>query len=252
MNDLFEKRKSWQLIHGMIPATIVNSTSEAINEFSKTFSNILAQYKQISLTLDYKNIGGWESPMMWGQYAHNEKGVCIEFDSEKLHFPKNAYRAKIKYSYDVPAIVFAKEDVLIDGTYLEQFIIENRKAIFFTKHKHWEHENEYRIVSNRQEWFPIAGAINRVYVCDHRDVNTRVVEELIRGEVPINYMDFSHQQGCRSLIWRNIEGTREILKNKSVNPYYYSDEDRLGECLKEYNDIFDLSRLNSAKKQRNE
>ena len=101
-NDLFEKRKTWEFVCGILPNEGEKDVMEAFNTFGKKFSDILAKYRQISFSLDYKNLRGCYSSMMWGQYAHNENGVCIEFDSEKMYFPPNVFKSKVKYTYDVP------------------------------------------------------------------------------------------------------------------------------------------------------
>lgn len=210
-NDLFEKRKTWELICGILPKEEnSNNMLDVINSFGRCFSEILSKYKQISFTLDYKNSSGCKSSMMWGQYAHNENGVCIEFDSDKILFPPESYRSKVKYTYDIPKIKFDKENAFIDKAYMQQYVKKNRATVFFTKHKHWEHENEYRLVCKGYDTLSIEGAITKVYVYDSVNINTRVVERIVNNEVPIYYLYISHAHEKRDIGCGRLDRIKEF------------------------------------------
>ena len=70
--------------------------------------HIISQFKQISFCKDYDDgTLGCLSSMMWGQYAKNENGVCIEFDKEKLLKNKRGlFCDDIRYSKDIEFITF--------------------------------------------------------------------------------------------------------------------------------------------------
>lgn len=240
MNDIFEKRKTWEFVSGILPAEKETTLMEAFNVFGKAFSDVLAQYKQISFTTDYKETSGNKSSMMWGQYAHNEKGVCIEFDSEKLPKIKSTYRSKVKYTYNVPVIRFDKE-VILDKEYLKRFVKKYRKMLFFTKHKHWENENEYRIISNTMDFLPIKGAITKIYVYDSKSINTNVVERIVNDEVPIYYLYISHLHGDRYIEFNNLKSLREYEKNIKEEPDYYTNKEKAHKRWREIADKFGLS-----------
>lgn len=226
-NDLFERSKTWEFVCGILPTGIDVDIMDALNHFGKSFSDLLAQYKQISFTLDYNKFEGCKSSMMWGQYAHNDNGVCIEFDSEKLNYVRNIYASKIKYTYNVPKIRFDKENAFVDNSYLKSFIKRNRKALFFTKHKQWEHENEFRLISNDEDYLPIDGAIKRVYVFNSSSINTRVVEHIVNGEVPIYYLYISHTNGKRDIGFDSLGNYRQIEKRLKEEPDYYTNQDKV-------------------------
>jgi len=235
-NDLFEKRKTWEFVCGILPAGDDKNIMEAFEIFGKAFSDILTKYKQISFTRDYRSLSGYKSSMMWGQYAHNENGVCIEFDSDKFHFPPNVYRSKVFYSYHVPTIRFDKDRAFLDKAYMQQFVKVNRKSIFFTKHKHWEHENEFRVITNQHEFLSIDGAITKVYVYDSKSINTRVVEHIINDQVPIDYLYISHYNGDRNIGCDSLKAKRELDKRLSEEPDYYTYKEKV---RKRYRDLVD-------------
>lgn len=242
MNDLFERLKTYEIVRGILPTDEEKNLTEAFELLGKSFSDILAQYRQISFTLDYADIDGWASSMMWGQYAHNENGVCIEFDSNKILFPKNVYKEKVEYSSNVPTIRFDKEEVVLNDAYLQQFVKKNWKLLFFTKHKHWEHENEYRVVSNQSGlgYLSINDAITRVYVYDANNINTHIIEQLTNQEIPIFFLYITHLHGDRNIGCRSIKSVREIENNLEKMSDYYSNEERLHRDYKEFADIFGL------------
>lgn len=226
-NDIFEKRKTWEFVCGVLPAGEDKNIIEAFEIFGKAFSDILAKYRQISFTRDYRSLSGYKSAMMWGQYAHNENGVCIEFDSDKIHYPSNVYRSKVLYSYHVPTISFDKESARLDKAYMQRFVKLNRKLIFFTKHKHWEHENEYRLISNQHDFLSIEGAITKVYVYDSKSVNTRVVEHLVNGEIPISFLYISHIHGDRNIGCDSLKSERELDRRLAEEPDYYTNKEKV-------------------------
>ena len=182
LNDCFEKQR---YIDSSSPdgAMLYLYNPKALEKYYK----VLAKYKQISFALDSEKEDGFKSPMMWGHYAHNENGVCIELDSEKLPSLKKAFMGKVIYDYNVPSIPF-DERILLGESDIHSFIQEYQEKIFFIKHKHWEHENEYRIISNEMGSLSIADAITRIYVYNKSSVNTKVVRKLVNDEVDVLYL----------------------------------------------------------------
>ncbi|MNJ43944.1 hypothetical protein D3C77_389730 [compost metagenome] len=75
----------------------------------------------------------YESPVQWGHYAEKHKGICIGFDVEvdELHPIKYTdYRLEFD-----PALINTTKKRL---SWLVDF--------FVTKHRHWEYEQEERII----------------------------------------------------------------------------------------------------------
>ena len=170
-------------------------------EYWKSFNAILYGFKQISLVADYNDTPGYKSPLMWGHYAHNDQGVCIEFDYEKLPKLEDVYFSKVSYVTKVPFVDIPKP-IRCGEDEIRNLILENQEAFFFTKHKHWEHENEFRVVSDKKETLSVDQAITCVYVADCNHVNTKVVEQLVRDEVHIQSVatyTFSNSRGLPNI-----------------------------------------------------
>ena len=84
-DDVFESIKILEIGECRLPYNGEEKGLEVQGHFNKMFWDEVGKYKQISLLHDYKDgIKGCASPMMWGHYAQKGKGVCIEFDSEKI------------------------------------------------------------------------------------------------------------------------------------------------------------------------
>lgn len=71
----------------------------------------------------------FDNILLWSHYTEGHKGVCIEFDQEKLERIEKTVLIEMDYSDDFPT---AKEG------------IELRTA--FRKSRCWEYEKEYRII----------------------------------------------------------------------------------------------------------
>ena len=145
--------------------------------------------------------------MMWGQYAKNEKGVCIEFDKDKLLEGKIGYiSGDVSYDVSVPFITipsscFSKEP----EKEIRAAIIDNKDKVFFSKHKHWEHENEFRIVSDSKPSISIRNAIVCVYIQNPNCTNTRLLKKLIGKKVPIKYIDLDTKRDNISLCIKDLD-----------------------------------------------
>lgn len=123
MNDIFESNFSSQC----------HSIKDM--EYMNLYHEEKKHYKQISLTMDYDSfIQGCMSPMMWGQYADKAKGVCIEFDYNKLmqHIEPKMLHNVVSYVSILPEPPKITQAEVMD---FDSFFMKNQKDIFFTKHK---------------------------------------------------------------------------------------------------------------------
>lgn len=77
--------------------------------------------------------------LMWSHYTDGHKGLCLEFDPTK-EITLFGQALKVRYSYDYPSVN------IINIGEPEEF----RKALL-TKSKHWEYEQEWRIVKPKDE-----------------------------------------------------------------------------------------------------
>lgn len=191
MNDLYERQKFCGIDIGPRSGISREIRKQIGDPIIFVFEQI-AKFRQVSFCKDYKDgTKGCLSSMMWGQYAKNEKGACIEFDKEKLLSGKAGYiSGDVSYDISVPFITissscFAKEP----EKGIRSAIVANKDKVFFIKHKHWEHENEFRIVSDSKPSISTRNAITCVYVQNPKSKDTQLIKKLIRQQVPVKYID---------------------------------------------------------------
>ena len=207
MNDIFESNFSSQCY------------SIKDMEYMNLYHEEKKHYKQISLTMDYDSfIQGCMSPMMWGQYADKAKGVCIEFDYNKLmqHIEPKMLHNVVSYVSILPEPPKITQAEVMD---FDSFFMKNRKDIFFTKHNSWSHENEYRIVS-KKEFLKIDDAITAIYITKCSSYECECIEKLLEGNNEIFflcvYQDFMPNVGT----YYNICDVKQRKKS------YFHDESR--------------------------
>ena len=168
MNDMFEHNFSAQC-HTL-------EETKLLDKYLKEKK----RYRQISLTMDYDSYTqGCMSQMMWGVYGDNGNGVCIEFDYAKLmkHIKKGMLHDAIYYTSLLPEPPVITKDVAKDWN---SFFKQRQKELFFTKHDCWSKENEYRIVSKKNDdYLKIDGAITAIYITKPQSTECKCIEELL-------------------------------------------------------------------------
>ena len=179
VNDILEAKKEYSA-----PAIAQMPLMIALQEAK-------ASYKQISLTMDFDSyLWGCMSSMMWGYYADKRKGVCIELDYDKLGFSPNMIHRPIIYKKYVSKNIPLYTSVVSIKT-LNKFLKKHHKEIFFTKDSGWKGENEYRIISNQDDYLDISNAITAVYLTEYDSQECLLVEKLVNGEVPIKCVKYN-------------------------------------------------------------
>lgn len=211
-NDVFEKRKLVQVYKVTFPMKYRPNSKG--HPFFKHFFGLLSSYRQISLCMDYSDdLKGFASPMMWGQYANGFKGVCIELDSEKLNLDnKHVWADKIEYTDMVHEITF-DNCIFHNDEDIFHFIEDRMADIFFKKHFHWQFENEFRIISNKEFFLSIKGAITAVYVPDNKGYAFRTIDKLIDGScLKFCYMFPVISKRGRTLSYMDVETIRRCKR----------------------------------------
>lgn len=99
-----------------------------------------------------------DSILMWSHYAHNHKGICIEFDRRPGNPLGDPDICKpVEYGFDYPVIDFGKMFRDRDGKTLELMMRYKANC--------WEYEKEWRVIMNQgdKQW-PLArvGRISKV------------------------------------------------------------------------------------------
>lgn len=188
------------------PLTGVNDMKEmtfsASNENPQLLPMLFAMqdvrkaYKQISFTMDFdSSIKGYASPLIWGVYGDKNNGVCIELDYNKLDLPTNyfcdivEYEDKVKHQIEIP-----KDIVTVNS--LKSFIQTHQKELFFIKDRCWKYENEYRIISDTDEYLDITNAITAVYIANLDGLAFEIVDELLRNtNIEFGYVHAEKKSG---------------------------------------------------------
>ena len=207
MNDLYERQKFAEIeIPGIInmPEHIKSFKGGPLNYF---FS-FLSKYQQISFCKDYKSERGCFSPMLWGLYARNEDGICLEFDKHRLLEKVDVYKGSVKYK-PVKPITLVGDDFESDDN-IEKAIIRNRKEIFFTKHPHWRAENEYRVIAHNLYSLFIRKALTCIYLQEpinkDDELKIKLVEKLVQGNsIPLRFIGVSYDNKSCKLRVRDRE-----------------------------------------------
>lgn len=173
----------------------------------KKYNEIRNSYKQVSFTTDYStHIKGCMSPMMWGIYADKRRGVCIEFDYDKILFPPKALKGVVRYKRSVNRSIELDPSLTLKD--LKPFIIRHKNEIMFTKHISWAGENEYRILDDESDYLDIKDTITAVYLTSCYSQECLLVEKLVGDKVPVIYFGFKRAEDGNTAI-PYIENVRE-------------------------------------------
>jgi len=131
LKAIHEYRKS---IKGKIPISMVNgnfSDEEFDLEVEKVFKNIEGFISDMGI-MSLSEIN--DSLLLWGHYASNHEGVCIEYD---VPLKSNGYLMPVNYSTQYPKLSIY--DFAVD-------IAKATDAILSTKSMEWAYEKEWRYV----------------------------------------------------------------------------------------------------------
>lgn len=216
---------SQELKYGTI--TNVNDIQESMKYFSVhnltqlpimcAFKDILSSYRQISFTMDNDSyLKGFMNTMMWGYYGDKSNGVCIEFDYDKIRFPKDAVTGVVKYKDFPPQ--FTELPDLETTKQVNQFISKNLKKLFFYKQIGWKGENEFRVISKDDEYLNIEHAISGVYLTSCMSKECQLVEKLVNNSIPVKYLDFRQVNNVYLPCSYDTKTNREQLINAQEDP----------------------------------
>lgn len=155
---------------------------------TEAFNDVRASFRQISFTLDDDQMEGFKNPMMWGQYANKGKGVCIEFDFNKLFLnykdKSDVFDGFVCYKDKLPKL--PPINGIITRNDIRRYILRNKELIMFTKFTVWNAENEYRIVSDKISEIEIGNTISAVYLTSCLSDECKFVEKLLENaNVPV-------------------------------------------------------------------
>lgn len=97
----------------------------------------------------------WRNPVLWGHYADKHRGMCLGFE--------------------IADSVLGKVDYLDERIPVPSRLDDNfMKSLLFSKFKHWEYEQEYRIYVQLEE------EIDGIYYSDYSD--ELILKQVIVGD----------------------------------------------------------------------
>jgi len=112
------------------------------HEFRKALTKTKADMSKTKGILCFSE--SWRNPVLWSHYADRHKGLCLEFEIPITELGKVEYRDS--------RLPLPKK---IDETFMQRLL--------YTKFKHWEYEQEYRIYIQLEE------EIEGIYYSDFSD-----------------------------------------------------------------------------------
>lgn len=230
-NDTFERHKSLRINGAFISNFLSTTGEEGIEQFIYDVLSEIECYKQVSLCIDYDDgLKGYASPMMWGQYARQKNtrnkwvdGVCIELDDKKLVWPSvNFYKGIVKYVNEVSMPVLDGVDIT-KGDAVNRYMERNQSLLFFTKHKHWEYENEYRLVCKGTDYIDISNAITGLYVLEKDSPAFKKVVKHVDDESLINFLNVGSFVGryLESTNLKRFNDMHRLLSQAKISPERY-------------------------------
>lgn len=155
---------------------------------TEAFNDVRMSFRQLSFTLDDDQMEGFKNPMMWGQYANKGRGVCMEFDFNKLYLnykdKSEVFDGFVCYKDKLPKL--PPINGIITRNDIRRYILRNKEPIMFTKFTVWDAENEYRIVSDNISEIEIGNTISAVYLTSCLSDECVFVEKLLENtNVPV-------------------------------------------------------------------
>lgn len=149
---------------------------------------ITDNFRMTCLTREPYNI------LMWGHYANKHEGICVEYDISKLSNIERGYiLRKIEYNTDLTFDYNIESDNLFNIKNDLQYHTMDSKYpidIFFIKHKTWQYENEYRLITYKGNNEKIELPIKHIYLGKNiKDIYQKTIEELANEKnIPLSKM----------------------------------------------------------------
>ncbi|WP_250674834.1 DUF2971 domain-containing protein [Paraclostridium ghonii] len=121
------------------------SKEDIINKIDKVLNSFSNHIKILSLSTSIYNIP------LWTHYGDNHRGMCIEYDIDKLDRDSDFYDCLLKVSYIDKKIEITKvlKNTLSNLINHDEIKTDSTFLLYFTltmKHKSWQYENEWRII----------------------------------------------------------------------------------------------------------
>lgn len=175
-NDLKKARREAESIFKRIPR---EQFEQRIDRLCKEqFDEFLTYHKEkryiLSLSRGFDTDDVFPPPLtnmkMWGHYANGMRGLCVEYDFEKLRSSINSLN-NIKVTSQIISYSETKLPIVRATTMLDDIAMRSHETsrevlnAFCTKNSAWAYENEVRLISQIHEHNKFDEvAITRVFV----------------------------------------------------------------------------------------
>ena len=128
------------------------------------------------------------SMMMWSHYAKGMRGLCVEFDYQKL---LDSIQTLNELDVSTRLVSYSNKHLprVCARTVIEDFIKDNGKAgleminAFCTKHSGWSYENELRFLGSKHGLVNYdTSAVKRIFVGHKNKALLQTVKEIVRSK----------------------------------------------------------------------
>ena len=116
--------------------------------------------------------------LMWSHYANSHKGICLEFDSDKLLQSEVIRSIHLKLENIKPLNEVPKVEIVIDD---DSLTIKEKEDIALWKFPHWSHEKEIRLHGNLSD-YRTNGLVKRTVPFDMESLTSIYLGEKISEE----------------------------------------------------------------------
>lgn len=173
--------------------------------------NLKKRYKICS----FSSRKGLENPCMWGYYANAFKGIAIEIELMKFE-TSNKIIKDIKYENNLPELDTLDENKV--------------KTVLTSKMKSWEHECEWRLLVQSDEYKHKIGEIKAVYFGNPYG-ETLNKKEIINRSIKKAKFNCYHDKKKELIKWiREKRPKIEIFEVKVENGFVVPYSDLKGAC----------------------
>lgn len=136
---------------------------------------------------------------MWGHYASNHKGICIEFDSTIGVFK---HAEKVEYTRTIHNVkVDSKNKLTMD------FFMNATSKCMYKKYEEWKYEKEWRIIfeANKGFEYPVE-AITAIYFgMRATDVDVELVHKATKHIEHLNYFKATLKPHEYKIVYNQID-----------------------------------------------
>jgi hypothetical protein len=132
-----------------------------------------SQDYKVKINKTWMLIEGYKHPTMWAHYTNNNSGICLVFNKqvvEEICLSKEYHAEPVTYRKGLRFPKF--KNTSVNSKTIHNYIHKHYKSLFFTKHFHWQSENEFRILQfGETQFLELSEALIGFYLGNKFDDN---------------------------------------------------------------------------------